>query len=272
MKLSKSIKILFKILPIFVGVLLIFHLFAIDFLVIDNITIFLILLITILLFAPNIKKLKWGDFEAEIERDEVDNIIDKAEKVIPPETETEQMRREPKQVQELYSLFEQSPVAALAKLRIEIEIRLTRLYKGRILKTKKIPSINQMVRELSSKNIISSGIKNLILDTKGILNRVVHGEQISNDKAEEVLEMGIDLIKLLDDKYYEKILSPIEVSEVTKQELENLMESKYEIITVVPLVDGPHKNKRIVTQEELDNLLDGYDEYAEFLISIKKLD
>ena len=50
------------------------------------------------------------------------------------------------------------------------------------------------------------------------------------------------------------------------------MDAKYEVVTVVPLVDNPYRSKRIVNQEELDDLLKGYEEYAEFLVSINKIE
>lgn len=47
---------------------------------------------------------------------------------------------------------------------------------------------------------------------------------------------------------------------------------KYQVITVIPLVENPVRNVRILDQEGLDVFLEGYDEYGEFLISIEKIE
>ena len=38
------------------------------------------------------------------------------------------------------------------------------------------------------------------------------------------------------------------------------MEARYRITTVIPLVENPSINVRIIDQEEFDDFLDGYDE------------
>jgi len=49
------------------------------------------------------------------------------------------------------------------------------------------------------------------------------------------------------------------------------MTAKYQVTTVIPLVDNPKKCVRILTQEGLNEYLDGYNEFAEFIIDIKKV-
>jgi hypothetical protein len=44
------------------------------------------------------------------------------------------------------------------------------------------------------------------------------------------------------------------------------------VTTVVPLVENPVRSVRILDQEGLDLLLEGYDEYGEFLVSIEKIE
>lgn len=46
------------------------------------------------------------------------------------------------------------------------------------------------------------------------------------------------------------------------------MKAKYRVTTLVPLVNNPVKNVYVVDQEELDEFLEGYNEYAEFIIEI----
>ena len=44
--------------------------------------------------------------------------------------------------------------------------------------------------------------------------------------------------------------------------------AQYRLTTLVPLVDKPLKNVYIVDQEELDEFLEGYNEYAEFVVEL----
>ncbi|MEA1870285.1 MAG: hypothetical protein U9N09_09150 [Euryarchaeota archaeon] len=48
--------------------------------------------------------------------------------------------------------------------------------------------------------------------------------------------------------------------------------AKYRVVTVIPLVENPVRNVRILDQEGIDVFLEGYDEYGEFLISIEKIE
>ena len=50
------------------------------------------------------------------------------------------------------------------------------------------------------------------------------------------------------------------------------MNMKYKVKTVIPYVEEPIKNEYIFTQDELDNFLDNYNEFAEFLVEIKQLE
>jgi hypothetical protein len=50
------------------------------------------------------------------------------------------------------------------------------------------------------------------------------------------------------------------------------MNARYQVTTIVPLVDQPRKEVRVVDQEGLDELLEGYHEYAEFIVDVTKID
>lgn len=49
------------------------------------------------------------------------------------------------------------------------------------------------------------------------------------------------------------------------------MEALYEVTTVVPLVEKPYLSKRTLNQEQLDQFLEGYNEFAEFIVEVRKL-
>lgn len=59
---------------------------------------------------------------------------------------------------------------------------------------------------------------------------------------------------------------------ISHSEVERLQSSKYRGTTVIPYVEKPRMNIRILDQEGLETLLEGYSEYAEFVISIERFD
>ena len=115
-------------------IILLLHLFRVPFVQVDNTTILLMVLVLLTPFASHIKKIKFGDFEAEINQE-----IKKAEqqaKEIKSEGEVkDQIIKKNSLIEELEELSAKDPVLALAKLIIEIEKKLKRLYT-----LKKLPS------------------------------------------------------------------------------------------------------------------------------------
>ena len=90
--------------------------------------------------------------------------------------------------------------------------------------------------------------------------------------AKSVVESGVALLIKLNHYASIFVLEPVEVIRIDKATLNHVRDAQYRVTTVVPLVDSPYKNVRILTQEGLDELLDGYEEYGEFIIEISKLD
>lgn len=170
---------------------------------------------------------------------------------------------------ELQELAQKDEILALAKLRIEIEIRLKKLF---TFKENRSTSIKIMTQILAGTGIISNKLRNLILDITSILNRVVHGEDIPTEaNIDNVLTVGIDIINQLDYTFFDKFIKPSEKKIISKIKLEDYVEGIYEVFSIVPLVENPYINKRVLNQEQLYEFLEGYDEYAEFLIGIKKI-
>lgn len=239
--------------------------FKISFVQIDNTTIFLMVLVLLTPFASNIKKIKWGDFEAELEKD----IQKLEEKVENTHTTNDISKRTDSLANDLHELAEQDSVLAFAKLRIEIELRLKRLF---TFSEKKNPySIRTMTQTLTATGVIDNRVRNMILEITSILNRVVHGEIPTAAKIDPVLNIGLKIIEELDYAFYEKVIKPVSEKKLTQEDLDEYTDAVYEVTSVVPTLKKPSINKRILNQEQLDLFLDGYDEYAEFLVAIKKL-
>src|SRR5260221_3157303 len=249
-------------------IILLLHLFRASFVQIDNTTILLMVLVLLTPFASHIKKIKFGDFEAEINQ-EIKKVEQQAKEIKSEGGDKEQLIKKNSVIEELEELAAKDPVLALAKLRIEIEKKLKRLYTFK----ETVPSgIKMMTQVLSGTGVISNKLKNLILDVTSILNRVVHGEDIPTEaNIDKVLNIGSEILDELDYILFHKFIAPASEKIISKKELNEYMDAVYEVKTVVPLVDKPYINKRVLNQEQLYEFLEGYEEYAEFLVNIKKI-
>ncbi|MDO8573256.1 MAG: hypothetical protein Q7R77_00730 [Candidatus Daviesbacteria bacterium] len=249
----------------FNALILFLHLFKASFVLIDNTTILLMVLVLLTPFASQIKKIKWGDLEVELEKS-IKELKEKAEKAY---SDQKPSKRADTLANELHELAERDGVLAFAKLRIEIEVRLKRLFT--FSEEKNPHSMRTMVQTLAATGVIDNRVRNMILEITSILNRVVHGDIPSEASINNVLDIGVKIINELDDIFYEKVIKPTTEKVLSKKELEDYMDAIYEVTSVIPLVKKPYVNKRILNQEQLDLFLEGYDEYAEFLVEIKKV-
>lgn len=68
------------------------------------------------------------------------------------------------------------------------------------------------------------------------------------------------------------MLEPIETAPIDKATVDKYRHAQYRVTSIVPLVDTPYKNVRILDQEGLDGLLESYYEYGEFLVEVEKLE
>ena len=266
-KFLKSDKIII-IIFCFNVIILLLHLFRASFVQIDNTTILLMLLVLLTPFASHIKKIKFGDFEAEINQ-EIKKVEQQAKEIKLESDDKEQVIKKDSVIEELEELAAKDPVLALAKLRIEIEKKLKRLYTFK----ETVPSgIKMKTQVLAGTGVISNKLRRLILDVTSILNRVVHGEDIPTEtNIDKILDIGSEILNELDYILFQKFIAPASKKIINKKELNEYMDAVYEVTTVIPLVDKPQVNTRLLNQEQLYEFLDGHEEYAEFLVEIKKI-
>ena len=62
----------------------------------------------------------------------------------------------------------------------------------------------------------------------------------------------------------------IESKAIGNDEVDIYMSSKYRVTTIVPFKENPVMNVYLFTKEELNDFLKGYDQYAEFLVSVEQ--
>ncbi len=189
---------------IFVGLitlfLLIVHTFSLFNVVVDTFSVMLLILLIFIPLIPSFKKIKWGEFEAEISSEEI-NKIDKAIKKIKPLPKNEVKGYTEEEVQELknylFSLVEIDPVLALAKLRMELENLIRTVYNAITkLEGKKVKTFNVslMISELEKNTDID---KDLLHNTKEVMmicNKTIHGGNIKLEDAAHVVALGMKII------------------------------------------------------------------------------
>jgi hypothetical protein len=62
----------------------------------------------------------------------------------------------------------------------------------------------------------------------------------------------------------------IESKAIGSGEVDVYISSKYRVTTIIPFKENPVMNVYLLTKEELNDFLEGYDQYAEFLVSIEQ--
>lgn len=200
-----------KIYLIFIGFIALFLLIVHTFsllssllsVVVDTYSLLLIVILIFLPLIPNFKKIKWGEFEAEITSEEITKI-DKSLSKIKPSTKSEVKGYTREEVGDLanylFSLVEIDPVLALAKLRIEMENVIRTIYKSVIKKrAKRIESfsVSLMISELEQESTIDKELLHNAKEVMMICNKTIHGGNIKLEDATHVVTLGMTIMSYL---------------------------------------------------------------------------
>lgn len=239
-----------------------------DALQVDAITLALLGLLIIIPLADVIRKIKLGEFEAEIGREEVAKLQAKAATELAPATEGRAGELSEDRVRQL---LEEDPRLALAKVRIELEEALKRLFltTSESQQDLRRMSLGRLVDELVRREMLSRPIASALRDVIGLANRAVHGERVDTEAAQELALLGARLTNEVQQLYADRVLRPIDTAVITQEEVKRHLAGRYRVTTIVPLVTNPTRNTYVVNQEALDSFLEGYDEYAEFLVAVE---
>jgi hypothetical protein len=62
----------------------------------------------------------------------------------------------------------------------------------------------------------------------------------------------------------------IESKSIGINEIDIYLSAKYRVTTIIPFKENPVMNIYLLTKEELNDFLGGYDQYAEFLVSVEQ--
>lgn len=251
--------------------LLVAHSFAIVQIIVDNTSLALIAVILVSPFISSLKKVKVGDlFEAEIDPKEVQKVKDEVETKVASDSTSEPPHTESEAVSNIRVLAETDHILALAKLRIELEKLLTRIYRIAVDNNadNRHLSLGKLVNELTLREVLPKDISGPIKEVIFLCNRAVHGEDVRKQDAKSIVETGISLLVYLNRFTLELAVKPMDTGTISHDELRKYQNGKYRVVTVVPYSDAPIKNYRILTQDDLDELIAGYEEYGEFIVEV----
>ena len=62
----------------------------------------------------------------------------------------------------------------------------------------------------------------------------------------------------------------IESKAIESGEVDIYISSRYRVRTIIPFKGNPVMNVYLFTKEELNTFLEGYDQYAEFIVSVEQ--
>jgi HEPN domain-containing protein len=233
---------------------------------VDNTTVLFIIILVLLPYFHLIRKIKFGDFEAEITPDEVSAIEKMADEI--PEKKDEKMKTEI--MGYLNELAEYDPNLALAKARIEIEKKIKALANVYLKSPPRFPGLKSLMAELRKNGIINQALEALLNDIIVVANRAIHGEDVSKENAAKLVSVASKVIQELDYVVNEQVFKNETVEAIQEKEVEDYMKSYYILKTIIPYVKNPEMRTYKINQAELNAFLEGYDEYAEFIVGLEK--
>lgn len=216
-----------------------------------------------------IRRLKFGEFEAEIDPAEVRQVQASVATEIGAAQPDDLDHRD----RDILDLVRHDPTLGMAKLRIELERVLRALHRsdGRVHPSRSVP-LGHLARELAQRGDLPGELVGPILKVTALANRAIHGEAVRREDVETIALLGVQLLDDLRDQLQDRVLQPIRSEVISPGEVERLRDAHYRVTTVIPLVHEPTRNIRVLDQEGLDRLLEGYAEYAEFVVAVQLIE
>jgi hypothetical protein len=157
-------------------------------------------------------------------------------------------------------------------LRIEYETRLRRLSERVGVERRNPAALSAVIRELVAREVFPPAFGASLRDVIAICNRAIHGEEIRDEDARQMIDTGVDLLLVLDRTVREYALSrAAERMPITPEERDSLQDARYRLTTVVPYSEKPERRVYDLTQDELDLFVEGYSEHAEFMVSLERI-
>ncbi|MFM5537378.1 hypothetical protein ACET8U_04880 [Aeromonas veronii] len=255
-------------------ILLIDHSLKIVNLTVDTTSILLLIVMLLSPFVAAVKKIKFGEFEAEIDINEIRKIKSETEKTL---NETQETREKQAGIYStsdtIKALAESDPVIALAKIRIELEKVLGQLARFNSITVRNL-SLGIIVNKLTNQEIINHDIGKALREVIALCNRAIHGESLSEEGARTIIDVGINLLEEL---YWLAIIQASDGTVVLEEIItpeqsdDYYHRRRYRLTSIKPYVEHPKKVVRELTQEQLNEVLQGYEEHAEFIVELVEI-
>lgn len=252
-----------------VSILLLLHTFFNKHLTIDNTTVLLLVVVLLIPFLPWVTRIKYGDFEAEIGREEIREIKNDLDKTAQQPSNASPARKD--ELESLRELIHTDATVALLKIRLAIEERLRSLmiaYEPE--RSKERTNISPMVHILKHAGVMDDQLASAIRGVASVANRALHGESIAEANLDDVVDIALRVIRSLDSLVFERAMQSMHTKHVEANTVEHKMNATYEIVTIVPYTDSPEQRTYHMNQAELDAWLENYADYAEFIVSVRE--
>jgi hypothetical protein len=171
---------------------------------VDTTTALLLALLILVPLVPYLTKFKAAGVEAEFDRRQFDRGLRRLKKTaedVPLPEDVPQPVAEA--ADDVMSLIRRDPTLGLAKLRIELEDVLRRRYLRLIgsfepERLRRTASAGQMLRALEQHREINPFLVPSLREVIALANRAIHGTKVSRRDAEELAEVGVQLLEILE--------------------------------------------------------------------------
>lgn len=251
---------------IIAGVLLVVHTFDLAFLNVDWVTVALLAFLALVPYTPRLKSINLGNFGIELRK-----AREQVEKNLEGEEPVEELQTD-ERTEEIYALLAEEPLLAVARVRLVLTDLIKSLAQAEDIETGTSTNPRTTLRALEHQTAISPGLADATREALRLGSKAVHHEDITREEATEAVDLTLGVINRLRSHYRERVLTPVEEVEVSQSTTEEHREAKYRVQSIVPLVDNPKMITRVVPQRGLDGILEGYEEYGEFLVRIEKIE
>ena len=111
----------------------------------------------------------------------------------------------------------------------------------------------------------------VLRDVINVANRAIHGESISINNSTKLIDTSVRLLIWLEQIIVNHALRSAKTELIEKEELDKYLNAKYKVTTITPYVDGIQKNIYTMNKAEIDAFTEGYNQYAEFIVEVKKI-
>jgi len=161
----------------------------------------------------------------------------------------------------------------LAKIRIELEKILGQLARFNSIQVTGF-ALGALVNKLTNQEVVNPDVGKALREIIALCNRAIHGETISEEGARAIVDVGVELLEELYWIARNQASSGTIVKEeiITSQESDEYYHKKrYRLTSIIPYVESPRRVVRELTQEQLDEVLEYYSDYAEFIVELVEI-